>query len=381
MKNGLITKNEKKKPLLNPLQKTFNVRKKRIETLQKECLACAKALDKHLDIYVKEIVSRELSLAELTKQVIKVIAPYLSDKKNFSKSKRDTLNSLIINLFEKSANLTGPAIELDEELSQIYKKTRGSSYKEEQSSEFEEFKDQMEGLFKQQGLDLDLSDIKMEGSQEEILAKLFASIEDQNAFAGQEKKENIHTKNKKQIEKEEKALEKAALQKKEISMIYKQLAKVFHPDLEQNPIIKLEKEVLMKKLTVAYEAGDLHTILALEIETLNISDSLKKARTDEQFKIYNQLLQSQIEMLQSELNSIPYQYKYNCLYSYTHYYWKSGDDCLGKIQQDIDQQLKIYNGIVKEEKKISVIATVRSMIEEFEMTEQLFDFDFIFDDF
>ena len=380
-KNVIIKNNKKPKTSLNPLQQTFNGRKKKIETLQKKCQECITTLDRHLDFYTKEILPKEEELIETTKQVIKILDPYILDKKSFNKEKRNTLKEIILGMFEKVINMQGPDVELDEELSIIYKKHTGSSIQADQSMEFEEFKSQMENQFKGRGINLDLSDVKMEGFQEEILAKIFASMENQNAFFNKEEKEIPRAKSKKQIEKEEKALAKADLQKKEIGAIYKQLAKVFHPDLEQDPVIKLEKEALMKRLTVAYEAGDLHTILALEIETLDISDSLKKTRSDEQLKIYNQLLQSQIEMLQSELNGIPSHYKYSNLNSYPYYDWEDGDECLGEIKEGMQDQLKTYKKLIKEKDRVHVIAIIRSIIQEQELMSAMSDLDFLFDDF
>jgi hypothetical protein len=54
------------------------------------------------------------------------------------------------------------------------------------------------------------------------------------------------------------------LKNKSIRSIYVALAKILHPDTEQNEALKLEKEEMMKMVTVAYEKKDLMQLLQLE---------------------------------------------------------------------------------------------------------------------
>lgn len=371
MSNTLILQDKKEKIRLSPLQQTFNGRKKRVESLQKERLECTKALDKHLEFYQKELYSKEKELVELFKKEIKLLAPYLNDKKNFNKDKKSGLKRVILSFFEKIEDLEGFS-QLDEELSQIYQKNKGSSLQEEQSAEFEEFKSHIQSLFADQGKKIDLSDIEMEGSQDEILDKLFQSLEDQQAFAGVEEKKQSSAKSKRDKEKEQSALEKEELQKKAIGTIYKQLAKAFHPDLEQDPARKIEKQVLMRKLTAAYEAGDLHTILSLEVEQLNISTSQKKAYSDEQLKTYNQVLQKQIEMLQAELHRIPFQQQYSPLLSYVEYSWERGELGLMQIQRDLYKLLKQHKQTIEKLQSSHSIQAINSLIWEQQQLEEAF---------
>lgn len=54
--------------------------------------------------------------------------------------------------------------------------------------------------------------------------------------------------------------------KLEIKSLFRQLAKAFHPDREQQEHLKEEKTDLMKKITAAYENQDLYGLLKLEKE-------------------------------------------------------------------------------------------------------------------
>jgi hypothetical protein len=54
--------------------------------------------------------------------------------------------------------------------------------------------------------------------------------------------------------------------KRSIAKLYKQLARVLHPDLEQDRGLQSEKVQLMQELTEAYRQNDLHTLLRLELQ-------------------------------------------------------------------------------------------------------------------
>ena len=371
MSHDLILQVEKGKISLNPLQKTFQARKKKLESLQKKCVQCVKVMDKHLDFYQKELYPKEKEVVELCKKEIKLLTPYLTDKKNFNKEKRNSIKYVILDLFEQIEHLEG-YMQLDDELSQIYETCKGSSFQEEEGVEFEEFKKSLEDFFSKQGNSVDLSSVEMNGSQEEILEKIFESLASQQAFTPPEMETKSSGKSKKQIEKERKAIEKEALQKKAIGVIYKQLAKAFHPDLEQDPVLKLQKQVLMKKLTAAYEAEDLYTILRLEVEHLDMSESQKKNHTDEHLKTYNQILQSQIEMLESELVNIPLKPQYHVLNSYNQYFWEVGDFCLTEVQRTLQKCLKEHRQAIRKLESAHPLPLIYALIKNQEQREDSF---------
>lgn len=60
--------------------------------------------------------------------------------------------------------------------------------------------------------------------------------------------------------------EKITINKSEIKNLFRQLAKIFHPDIETNEALKEEKTVLMKKINEAYVNQDLYGLLKLEKE-------------------------------------------------------------------------------------------------------------------
>lgn len=68
------------------------------------------------------------------------------------------------------------------------------------------------------------------------------------------------------------------MQEKGINSIYKQLTKVFHPDLEHDSAQKAHKEELMKRLTTAYKSNDLYALVILAMEWMNGSNNGKVLR-------------------------------------------------------------------------------------------------------
>ena len=294
MQNALIIKKIKKqKQPLNQFQKTFNKLKKKIESLKKEQEQHTSTLDTYLAFHNKHITPAKKHFLDLCKKEAKLLYKHYKAKEFFSKKERTAIKKMILNRLDTLFNANAIE-ESDEELSIILKEIVGNDYENRQEEEFASFKAKTEQLFEENGIDLDLSDLSEKDGEaafferlrssttEELFEKLFDQIRGETP---------PEMKSKKQLEEEKQEAELAFLQKKGISSLYKQLAKLFHPDLEQDPIRKKEKEDLMKVLTHAYKTADLHTLLSLEITWLGQSKEHIKTRTDDQLKMYNKVLQ------------------------------------------------------------------------------------------
>jgi curved DNA-binding protein CbpA len=85
----------------------------------------------------------------------------------------------------------------------------------------------------------------------------------------------------------------ASARRRTIGAIYKQLAKVLHPDLEPDPEKRGEKLALMQQLTAAYRNEDLPSLLRLELEWLHREEGDLDRLTEEELKIYNAVLREQ----------------------------------------------------------------------------------------
>ncbi|MBO0358159.1 J domain-containing protein [Hymenobacter sp. BT186] len=83
--------------------------------------------------------------------------------------------------------------------------------------------------------------------------------------------------------------------------LYRQLARTHHPDLERDPETQAHKTVLMQRITEAYEANDLYTLLQL------LSESGPAASADDDVLArYTQALQQQQIELKQQLNELKY---------------------------------------------------------------------------
>ncbi|MBS0627303.1 MAG: hypothetical protein JSS09_03725, partial [Verrucomicrobia bacterium] len=183
------------------------------------------------------------------------------------------------------------------------------------SDGFSDIREMIEEMCAEKGLDIDLTDFDLTGSQEEILNRLFEKIHEQKSFLEQDDGEpKIQSQKEQELELKRQQVEN--LQKKGMSSLYKQLAKAFHPDLEKDPELKIEKEILMKKLTAAYEENDLQTLLSLEIQWLSQSGTAKKELSPDQLKQYNKILSDQVMKLKHEIESISMNPKYFVLHDY-----------------------------------------------------------------
>ena len=108
-----------------------------------------------------------------------------------------------------------------------------------------------------------------------------------------------------QMQKEEQIRQAEELRKKTVANLYKQLARVLHPDLELDPALKEQKQALMQELTVAYRNNDMHTLLRLELEWIAREEGNLERLTDDKLAIYNQTLKEQVADLQRELYELP----------------------------------------------------------------------------
>jgi hypothetical protein len=295
------------------------------------------------------------------KKFVVIMYEFYKNNKQLSIHQRDVLEEIVldkINFIFRSTTYT----DIDPKISAIFEDLEGTSYDDIVSDELDELKQEMQDMFKEQGgVDIDLSSIEKEDGEEDILRKLFEAM---NASGAGQKEEMCKPKNKKQIQKEQKAKEFEALQKRELSSIYKQLAKVFHPDLEQDFEEKVAKEVLMKRLTSAYDDGDLHTLLLLEMEWMNRDQNQGKEQSEDQLKIYNSLLKNQIASLEEDSKMTMMHPRYLLIQPYLmnssfdplttlkfdHFEMQSGLRDFQKTVSDLqgEKAIKIVQGIIKQ---------------------------------
>ena len=195
----------------------------------------------------------------------------------------------------------------DDDLRALFQRITGEDFEEVARQEFEEARQEMESTFNEFGIDIDLSDMKPGMSDEALAAKaaemkirLQEEIEKQQAFTPP-----TRGKTARQLEREKREKLAEELRKKTVATMYKQLARVLHPDLELDPERRRQKERLMQDLTVAYSNNDMHTLLRLEMEWIQREEGEIEQLTEEKLAVYNQTLKEQVQGLEQELREVP----------------------------------------------------------------------------
>lgn len=305
---GLTITKSKQKQTLSPSQKTFNRLSKKIEKLQVLLKTTAYTLDEKLKFYAAEILPLEQELIAMQTMLAKVIFVYYKKEGHFSKKEKTLLKSylemLLNEIFPKTNNP-------DEALKEIFEAIHNVKFENAAEESFRYLKDDIEKTFGDLGIIVNMDGLKKGMTEDEIMATIYEQLaknKDNDLFQNA-------TRAKTNAQKETEALELKTeeAKNKSISSIYRQLAKIIHPDLEADETIKLEKEELMKQLTAAYENNDLHTLLSLEIQWIQKEENQLSALTDEKLKTYNKIMEEQAEDLKNEIIMLENHPRYNAL--------------------------------------------------------------------
>jgi hypothetical protein len=342
-----------KKTIKSPQNKsknTFNRSIKELETLRKKLDSTSKSLDGCVQVLNSQVEPARKKLSQMIHEIIIAMYGYYKNSKRFKKKERNSLRNLIC-IKIRCLHQLNPEIRLNAELNAIIEDLDGVDSKKLLAQELDELKRDAEANFKEKGFDIDLSHITVEDGEEEIMRKLFEAIRAAHIEMDTARPERPQEKIRSEWGRVEQTPE--ALQREGLNQIYKRLAKVFHPDLEQNLEQKPLKEKLMKQLISAYENRDLHELLNLEMKWVHAVEGSEPSRTEEQLKIYNMILKEQINSLKEEIKSVHLQDKYLGLQPFLDDSMRndSVSKCLSFIRlfyNDIQQEIQELKGMLYE---------------------------------
>jgi hypothetical protein len=293
---------------LTPAQRTFNRLVARVENLRLKLGRETAELNDALIYYSQNLEPRLRRMAHLRKDIVRTLEPFLKHP-GLRKSEKKILRTIMAEQFEDIAATEGGLH--DNELRALFARVTGVDFETAQEERFEDTRNRMECAFEEMGLDIDLSGFSPDMNYEDFAAQT-AEIADKIALHTEER-ERTSRKSKKQLEREERERQAEEVRKKSIASIYKQLARVLHPDFETDPEAKPRKEKLMQELTVAYHENDLHTLLRLELEWIQHEQNNVDRLTEEKLIIYNQALKDQVRELEHELEELPLHPRYQVL--------------------------------------------------------------------
>ncbi len=299
---------------LSPAQAEFN---KRMKALEKERAAHTRErarLDAELLVCINELMPMvetknraELGLIQsavaardtlkLTPKRHKWLGDLISGKASSLLADPTGLSEADIQQLEALIEKLGPNF-LDEER------------KEFEREDFDDLREMMEQMAQMAGVSLDLDGIELDGDpaefERQIQERLAAAGDQFRKIANGETplNEKKRKPTKAALERERLKQETEDAKNRDFKSLYKQLAKVLHPDLETDPTLKAHKEVWMKRLTTARASGDLRDMLAIELEWLGEeSGNLAKA-SDEKLRVYSMVLKEQLADLKEQTHML-----------------------------------------------------------------------------
>lgn len=294
-----VTVTKTKNNVISSHQKTFNRLIKKVQDLQNKQATMARELDEALQFYHSTMRPDEIILLRYVTERIAIAYDFYQAAKGFSKKELHALKEFLEDQVNQIVSKFGPQ-EIPDKVKEVFKAVHGSGYEEDFTEAAEEVKNKFREKFKEVfGEDVDLSDMDMTGSQEDIMRKIFMKMGTMANDLKEKFSQETKTKTKKQSAKEAKRQAVEELQSKSLQSIYKQLARTLHPDLEQDAEKRALKEELMKKLTAAYEKNDLFSLLQIEMEWMHHSVDTMKSHHDDDIKIYNAILKDQVQELEA----------------------------------------------------------------------------------
>lgn len=325
---------------LSPSQVQFNKLMKKLENARKRHQQEQQRLDHLLGICTLRLLPLVDALHRLGFQMVNLGFAAMSEIK-FTARRREAIKDL---LRHKALDLSMDSCGLSEEdltrLNELLALLGGTKSevveKEEAQAAFEQLRGMMEHAARESGIDLDLSDLDLHGDPAEFERILKQRLD---AAAGAPPRP-VRNPTKAQLKKEHQQKEAEEARNRDLKSLYKQLAKVLHPDLESDPERRVHKEEWMKRLTTAHAAGDLRELLAIEMEWLGEEATNLTAATDEKLKVYCGVLKEQIDEMKFRTKSLIHEPQYMAMSRFIHPYFGSispPDLIEGELSEEIDR--------------------------------------------
>ncbi|MCX7123926.1 MAG: J domain-containing protein [Gammaproteobacteria bacterium] len=271
-------------------QKKFNTLLKKINEKRKQLEEWQATIPKYQQQYQAEVAPLLVKYNAHRAEIVKVL-DRAYDEYPLTKPQK---KKLATEIQEMAAALIDR--EDMDELKEIYNKYSQSDYDTEVEEDEAYMKAMMEAFY---GIGAD-EDVDL-NSAEDVFAKLHekisAGMDDSDFnYGGQPRKKTA-----KILAREAKQKEEAEHAKQSIREIFRKLAKVLHPDREQDPIERNRKNELMQRVNIAYKKKDLLSLLELQLEVEQIDQSSINSIAEDRLKHYNHVLEEQLAELDQEI--------------------------------------------------------------------------------
>lgn len=355
-------------------QRTFNRLVGKIETLRAALARETRRLDEALAYWAQHLHPRQLRLTGLRKDILRALAPFIEHPRPLRKNEQKALQAIVADQLDAIVETEGSLVDAD--LRTLFERVHRVSFDRAERARFEEARSIMEEAFGEFGIDIDLSDLRPNATEEGLAAKAAEMAERVQKKCEEEagaSTRSDRSKSKRQSAKEARLQQAEEIRKKSLATIYRQLAKVLHPDLEPDPERKQRKSVLMQDLTTAYRNNDLHSLLRLELAWIEREEGDLERLTDEKLAVYNQVLKEQTDELQWELDELPSHPRYQPIIT------EGGPFGIFRVldQKDgsaeawrLDHMIAQMETMLRRMRTDEALAEVRSAIQVFRATNQ-----------
>ena len=363
-----------KDKILSKAQRTFNRLTSRISNLQNEIVSEKEKCERLLTLYSEKMPHLEKKIAESQIKLAKIISGSTQSIK-YDKRQLEDIECVILNLFDEAFTF----IEPDEETELLYNQWAEVSYQEEKEEQMMEMRQMMEDLLRyEMGVDIDLSELEdspesYASFQQKVREKMSEQKQQEDSRSANRKK------SKKELQKELRKNQEEAIKLKSMRNIYISLAKVLHPDTEIDPLEKMRKEELMKKVTVAYNEKDLTTLLKLEMEWVASEAHNLDLMTKDKLNIYIASLKEQVAELENEKKSICMHPRFQPIMHYARFTESLAMNKINSAISDCKMKMKVTEEVLslvaQPNPKKNIIEFVNQSMKLFDQRSFMTDFD------
>lgn len=355
-------------------QKDFNRLVKKIETLEKNILDYRTDMTKIQQQVATDLIPvRQQYFEQRAQLVYRFDRAYESTF--YKKPEKKKLAYLIQEIAFEVIDEGGI-----EELKPIYDKySEEGGYDTINEEANQEVAERMKNLFSMFGIDLgddvDLSNPeKMQERLHEKMAEQQAIFEEQERE--QEERRAKRPKTQKQIEREEKKELETRNITKAVRMIYMDLVKAFHPDLEKEEDEKDRKTEIMQRVTQAYEKNDVLGLLRLQLELERIDQSHIESLAEDHLKYYNKILREQTKELEEEYDNL--QMQAHAMSGQPAYMVSNPFGLKFAFEQQIKEYKKTIKDIKKDLKNFQNDELLKGFLKSFKIPKNNDSFEFLY---
>jgi hypothetical protein len=280
---------------LSPTQKKFEKLIKKLEKLDKKMILNQKNIDEANKCYYEYGVPAKSEQYEQSKSFLLEVYQYYKTNNKNPKNLTNEYKDFITDYIDYV--LTIVPLERDAELDPVFKFALGESLTGIAENEVVRMKEMIKAQFARMGVKIDMSDVEnTEAAVMDKMREVTESMKETHKEYFQEAKEKKLTKKQQEKAAEQKKAEDdiKATMNRSIHEIFRQLTKIFHPDLEKDMSKKQEKEELMKKLNIAYESKDLSALLKMEMMWVNEQSYNIDKMDESKLKLYIPILEQQV---------------------------------------------------------------------------------------